>query len=128
MHCEYIVNEFGKLGTLIELVPGMQIATDIICGFPGDTDEEFTKIVSLIKDYQFPQVHISQFCPRPGPSAARMKKVPSTEVKKHIRELTTVFEILNHFPLTKEWKIGLRRYGLLLMVFIWLRSHLVPSF
>ncbi|XP_073099834.1 uncharacterized protein [Elaeis guineensis] len=66
MHCEYIVNEFGKLGTLIELVPGMQIATDIICGFPGDTDEEFTKIVSLIKDYQFPQVHISQFCPRPG--------------------------------------------------------------
>lgn len=93
MNREYTVSQFRRVvDTLIELVPGMQVATDIICGFPGETDEDFTQTVSLVKEYKFPQVHISQFYPRPGTPAARMKKVPSTVVKKRSRELTSVFE------------------------------------
>uniref|UniRef100_A0A0A9EX89 Threonylcarbamoyladenosine tRNA methylthiotransferase n=1 Tax=Arundo donax TaxID=35708 RepID=A0A0A9EX89_ARUDO len=93
MNREYTVGEFRKVvHTLCELVPGMQIATDIICGFPGETDEDFAQTVNLIKEYQLPQVHISQFYPRPGTPAARMKKVPSNDVKKRSRELTSVFE------------------------------------
>ncbi|KAL1534147.1 tRNA (N(6)-L-threonylcarbamoyladenosine(37)-C(2))-methylthiotransferase [Salvia divinorum] len=70
----------------------MQIATDIICGFPGETDDDFEETVNLIKEYKLPQVHISQFYPRPGTPAARMKKVPSIIVKRRSWELTTVFE------------------------------------
>lgn len=93
MNREYTVSDFRTVvDTLTELVPGMQIATDIICGFPGETDDDFAQTVSLVKDYKFPQVHISQFYPRPGTPAARMKKVPSTSVKKRSRELTSVFE------------------------------------
>ncbi|KAF3445440.1 hypothetical protein FNV43_RR10616 [Rhamnella rubrinervis] len=93
MNREYTVGEFRTVvDTLTELVPGMQIATDIICGFPGETDEDFAQTVDLIKEYKFSQVHISQFYPRPGTPAARMKKVPSTIVKKRSRELTSVFE------------------------------------
>ncbi|KAK6937996.1 Methylthiotransferase, N-terminal [Dillenia turbinata] len=93
MNREYTVSEFRKVvDTLTELVPGMQIATDIICGFPGETDEDFAQTVNLIKEYKFPQVHISQFYPRPGTPAARMKKVPSATVKNRSRELTSVFE------------------------------------
>ncbi|KAI3736771.1 hypothetical protein L2E82_26756 [Cichorium intybus] len=93
MNREYTVGEFRKVvDTLTELVPGMQIATDIICGFPGETDEDFAQTVELIKDYKFSQVHISQFYPRPGTPAARMKKVASNIVKKRSRELTSVFE------------------------------------
>ncbi|KAL9273903.1 Threonylcarbamoyladenosine tRNA methylthiotransferase-like protein [Drosera capensis] len=93
MNREYTVKEFRTVvDTLTELVPGMQIATDIICGFPGETDEDFAQTVELIKDYKFAQVHISQFYPRPGTPAARMKKVPSAAVKKRSRELTAVFE------------------------------------
>ncbi|CAO2042303.1 unnamed protein product [Urochloa humidicola] len=93
MNREYTVGEFRKVvDTLCELVPGMQIATDIICGFPGETDEDFAETVNLVKEYQFPQVHISQFYPRPGTPAARMKKVPSNDVKKRSRELMSVFE------------------------------------
>ncbi|KAI4321204.1 hypothetical protein MLD38_034614 [Melastoma candidum] len=62
----------------------MQIATDIICGFPGETDEDFSLIISLIEKYKFAQAHISQFYPRPGAPAARMKKIPSATVKKHV--------------------------------------------
>ncbi|KAL6007754.1 hypothetical protein ACLOJK_033256 [Asimina triloba] len=93
MNREYTVNEFRTVvDTLNQLVPEMQIATDIICGFPGETDNDFAQTVSLIKEYKFPQVHISQFYPRPGTPAARMKKVPSTDVKKRSRELTSIFE------------------------------------
>ncbi|KMZ67572.1 hypothetical protein ZOSMA_262G00060 [Zostera marina] len=52
--------------TLNELVSGMQIATDIICRFPGETVEDFRETINLIKKYKFSQVHISQFYPRPG--------------------------------------------------------------
>ncbi|KAL6184354.1 hypothetical protein ACLB2K_045756 [Fragaria x ananassa] len=93
MNREYTVSEFKTVvDTLTELVPGMQIATDIICGFPGETDENFAQTRDLIKEYKFPQLHISQFYPRPGTPAARMKKVPSTVVKNRSRELTSVFE------------------------------------
>ncbi|KZV40882.1 threonylcarbamoyladenosine tRNA methylthiotransferase-like [Dorcoceras hygrometricum] len=93
MNREYTVSEFRTVvDTLIELVPGMQIATDVICGFPGETDEDFEQTINLIKEYKFPQVHISQFYPRPGTPAARMKKVPSNVVKKRSRELTAIFE------------------------------------
>ncbi|KAL1214489.1 CDK5RAP1-like protein [Cardamine amara subsp. amara] len=93
MNREYTASEFRTVvDTLTELVPGMQIATDIICGFPGETDEDFSQTVELIKDYKFPQVHISQFYPRPGTPAAKMKKVHSKIVKQRSRELTSVFE------------------------------------
>ncbi|KAL2329404.1 hypothetical protein Fmac_022831 [Flemingia macrophylla] len=93
MNREYTVSEFRTVvDTLTKLVPEMQIATDIICGFPGETDEDFVQTVNLVKEYQFPQVHISQFYPRPGTPAARMKKVPSNLVKRRSRELTNVFE------------------------------------
>ncbi|KAK9713706.1 hypothetical protein RND81_06G045900 [Saponaria officinalis] len=93
MNREYTVEEFKTVvDTLTALVPGMQIATDIICGFPGETDDDFAETVELIKTYKFSQVHISQFYPRPGTPAARMKKVPSAVVKKRSRELTAVFE------------------------------------
>lgn len=93
MKREYTVGEFKRVvDTLLKLVPGMQIATDVICGFPGETEDEFEETIKLIQEYKFPQVHISQFYPRPGTPAARMKRVPTGEVKKRSRKLTMLFE------------------------------------
>ncbi|EFJ05939.1 hypothetical protein SELMODRAFT_8469, partial [Selaginella moellendorffii] len=77
---------------LEKLVPEIHIATDIICGFPGETSEDFDRIMELIREYTFPQVHISQFYPRPGTPAALMKRVPTLEVKKRSRCLTSLFK------------------------------------
>jgi tRNA A37 methylthiotransferase MiaB len=63
--------------TLLELVPGIQLATDIICGFPGESDKDFEETIDLVAQYRFSHTHISQFYPRPGTPAARMKKVRS---------------------------------------------------
>lgn len=63
--------------TLLEKTVGMNIATDIICGFPGETEDDFAKTMAIVEKYKFSHCHISQFYSRPGTLAARMKKVPS---------------------------------------------------
>lgn len=56
-------------------VPGITIATDIICGFPGETEEDFQETLDLVKCYRFPSLFINQFYPRPGTPAAKMEQV-----------------------------------------------------
>ncbi len=58
-------------------VPGVTIATDIICGFPGETEEDFQETLDLVKLYRFPSLFINQFYPRPGTPAAKMEQVPA---------------------------------------------------
>jgi len=73
-------------------VPGVTIATDIICGFPGETEEDFMETLNLVQQYKFPVLYISQFYPRPGTVAARMERVSTQEVKRRSREITKAFE------------------------------------
>lgn len=61
-------------------VPGITIATDIICGFPGETDEDFEQTMELVREYRFPSLFINQFYPRPGTPAAKMEQVPAQVV------------------------------------------------
>ncbi|XP_026327910.1 threonylcarbamoyladenosine tRNA methylthiotransferase [Hyposmocoma kahamanoa] len=72
-------------------VPGMTIATDIICGFPTETKEDFEQTYSLCKKYKFPSLFINQFFPRPGTPAAKMTKVPGPEVKRRTKRLSELF-------------------------------------
>lgn len=58
-------------------VPGVTIATDVICGFPGETEEDFQATMDLVKRYRFPSLFINQFYPRPGTPAAKMEQVPA---------------------------------------------------
>lgn len=78
MNREYTVAEFRQCAdTIIDLVPNIQLATDIICGFPGETAAQFDETLALVAKYRFSHTHISQFYPRPGTPAARMPKVRS---------------------------------------------------
>lgn len=65
-------------------VPGITIATDIICGFPGETDEDFQQTMELVRKYRFPSLFINQFYPRPGTPAAKMEQVPAHVVSIRI--------------------------------------------
>lgn len=65
-------------------VPGITIATDVICGFPTETWEDFEETVPLVEEYKFPSLFINQFYPRPGTPAARMKRLPTEEVPLHV--------------------------------------------
>lgn len=93
MNREYTVEDFNKVAqTLIDKVPEMTISTDFICGFPGETEEEHKGTIDLIKRFQFPVINISQFYPRPGTVAKRMKQVDSHVKKTRTRDVTATFE------------------------------------
>jgi threonylcarbamoyladenosine tRNA methylthiotransferase CDKAL1 len=60
MNREYTREEFEIVcDYLIKHVPGISLCTDIICGFPGETDQEFDETMSLIEKYKFPALNIS---------------------------------------------------------------------
>lgn len=77
-------------------VPGITIATDIICGFPTETDEDFEATVDLVHEYQFPSLFINQFYPRPGTPAAKLKRIDTVEVKRRTKALAELFH--SYFP------------------------------
>jgi len=68
--------------TAKQLVPGIAISTDIITGFPGESDSDFEQTYQLAKELQFAKAHIFRFSPRQGTAAARMKGQIKEEIKK----------------------------------------------
>ncbi|XP_021409082.1 threonylcarbamoyladenosine tRNA methylthiotransferase isoform X2 [Lonchura striata] len=90
MKREYCVADFKQVVDFLkEKVPGITIATDIICGFPGETDEDFQETMKLVELYRFPSLFINQFYPRPGTPAAKMPQVPAAVVGERQRVLVT---------------------------------------
>lgn len=100
MKREYNAAEFEHIvNYLREKVPGVSIATDIICGFPSETEEDFELTMQLCKTHKFPSLFINQFFPRPGTPAAQMKRIPADQVKTRTKRLTDLFytyEPYNH--------------------------------
>jgi len=68
--------------TAKQLVPGIAISTDIITGFPGETDEDFEQTYQLASGLRFAKAHVFRFSPRQGTAAARMKGQIKDEVKR----------------------------------------------
>jgi tRNA-2-methylthio-N6-dimethylallyladenosine synthase len=64
-----------------ELLPDAALSTDIIVGFPGETDEQFADTLRLIEDIGFDMVNTAAYSPRPGTPAALWDNQLSEEVK-----------------------------------------------
>ncbi|KAI5695002.1 hypothetical protein M8J75_009321 [Diaphorina citri] len=93
MRREYTRAEFiHVVQFLSERVPGLTIATDIICGFPTETEADFNLTMSLCEEFRFPSLFINQFFPRPGTPAAKLPLIPAQEVKKRTKRLTDLFQ------------------------------------
>jgi len=109
MRREYTQDDFRKVvDTVKERNPEVTIATDIIAGFPGETEEDFEETMDLCRHYEFPCLYINQFFPRPGTPAAAMQRVDPRVVKQRTKRLSEFFR--SYFP--HKGKIG-RRYQVL---------------
>ncbi len=81
MNRHYTREEYlQKCRMIYSAFPDGAITTDIIAGFPSETDEDFYQSLSLIKEAGFAKVHAFAFSPREGTAAYKMKDLPS-EVK-----------------------------------------------
>jgi tRNA-2-methylthio-N6-dimethylallyladenosine synthase len=70
-----------RLARARELMPSITVATDIIVGFPGETDEQFQRTLDVLEVADLDKVHVAMYSPRPGTLSARWEDDIPTEVK-----------------------------------------------
>jgi threonylcarbamoyladenosine tRNA methylthiotransferase MtaB len=74
--------------------PDFAVTTDVIAGFPGETDEEFRETMAFVKEMPFAGGHVFPYSPRPGTAAARMKEQIAKAVQKErAKQLRDLFDI-----------------------------------
>jgi threonylcarbamoyladenosine tRNA methylthiotransferase MtaB len=64
------------------VLPEVAITTDIIVGFPGETDDEFAESLEFVKEMEFAGGHVFSYSPRPGTGAAKMKGQVKPQLRK----------------------------------------------
>jgi threonylcarbamoyladenosine tRNA methylthiotransferase MtaB len=82
MRRKYTMEFFAeRLDRLKEALPGLSITSDVIVGFPGETEEEFMETFNFIKKHQFSELHVFPYSKRTGTPAARMDDQVDEEIK-----------------------------------------------
>ena len=88
MNRKYDTDLYEKTINLIrEYYPYAAITTDIIVGFPGETDEDFEKTLNVVDKIQFSKIHVFKYSNRKGTVASKMKNQVSGVVKKERSKL-----------------------------------------
>ncbi|KEF38131.1 MiaB-like tRNA modifying enzyme [Schinkia azotoformans MEV2011] len=70
-----------RLNRLKKALPGLAVTSDVIVGFPGETEEEFMETYNLIRDNKFSELHVFPYSKRTGTPAARMEDQVDEEIK-----------------------------------------------
>ncbi len=92
MRRRYTINEFNDaLNKFKTEIPRINIMTDIIVGYPTETDDDFWQTLECVRKNSFDSINISRFWPRPGTTAAELEELPGELVKKRSRVLTDIF-------------------------------------
>ena len=81
-------------------IPDMAITTDIIVGFPGETEEDFAETMDLVRQVEFDNAFSFVYSKRPGTPAATMEDETPLEEKKE--RLARLNELLAHFSHEKN--------------------------
>ncbi|MGM9967748.1 MULTISPECIES: tRNA (N(6)-L-threonylcarbamoyladenosine(37)-C(2))-methylthiotransferase MtaB [unclassified Rummeliibacillus] len=92
MRRKYTMEFFGeRLDRLREVLPDLAVTSDVIVGFPGETEEEFMETYNFIAKHKFAELHVFPFSKRTGTPAARMEDQVDEEVKnERVHRLLTL--------------------------------------
>jgi tRNA A37 methylthiotransferase MiaB len=102
MNRSYSASEIKSIFTRIrEIDPRITLHTDVIVGFPGESEEGFKNTVDLIEWMQPDVMNLSKFSPRPGTAAVEMKSLPSHIIKERSKILANLRSSIS-FELNKR--------------------------
>jgi tRNA-2-methylthio-N6-dimethylallyladenosine synthase len=94
MNRRYTVADYlRKVELAREIVPGLALSTDLIIGFPGETEEQFAASMEVYRRLRFDQAFMFAYSPREGTAAARVPDSVPPEVKQ--RRLAALIEMQN---------------------------------
>ncbi|HHY43392.1 MAG TPA: tRNA (N6-isopentenyl adenosine(37)-C2)-methylthiotransferase MiaB [Coprothermobacter sp.] len=99
MNRKYTTSEFAELVDFIrKTIPDVAIGTDLIVGFPGETDEHFLNTFEFLEKIRFDVVYMAIYSPRPGTAAARREAlfVPPHVAKARYDELLRLQEKISY--------------------------------
>ncbi len=78
-------------------LPGVSLSTDIICGFPGETPEDFEQTIDLVKKVRYESAYMYFYSPREGTEAASLPdQIQESERKKRLASLIEVQNKIGH--------------------------------
>jgi threonylcarbamoyladenosine tRNA methylthiotransferase MtaB len=86
----------NKVFEVITKIPEISIGTDVIVGFPGESEQAFLKMKNLIEDIPFAYLHIFPYSSRPGSLASRFSDHIEVSFKKRR------YDVLNHINNRKK--------------------------
>ena len=100
---KYNVDDFiNKVNRIREIRPDIAITTDVIVGFPGESEEEFLETYEFIKKVNFAELHVFPFSAREGTKAYDMPDQIKPEIKsKRVEKLIKLSEELNRNYISK---------------------------
>ncbi|KZM54228.1 MAG: tRNA (N(6)-L-threonylcarbamoyladenosine(37)-C(2))-methylthiotransferase MtaB [Bacillaceae bacterium] len=70
-----------RLKRLREALPGLAVTSDVIVGFPGETEEEFMETYNFVKEHRYSELHVFPYSKRTGTPAARMENQVDEDIK-----------------------------------------------
>ena len=76
-----------KINSIRSIIPDIAITTDIIVGFPSETEEMFNSTYDFAKKIRFSKIHVFPYSKRSGTVASKMKEVSSIEKNKRVHKL-----------------------------------------
>jgi tRNA-2-methylthio-N6-dimethylallyladenosine synthase len=91
----YTVEHFRQLITEIRSrIPGVALSTDVIVGFPSESEPQFQKTVNLLSELRFDTVHVAVYSPRSGTAAAKELEdnIPPAEKKERLNRIEQLQE------------------------------------
>ncbi|PUU89912.1 MAG: MiaB family RNA modification protein [Halanaerobium sp.] len=95
MQRPYTVAEFKEtVAELRKRIPDLALTTDVIVGFPGETEETFAQTVEVVKEINFAKVHVFPYSAREGTPAAEMDQLNGNIVTEYSRKLRLINEAL----------------------------------
>lgn len=109
----HIVDYFRRIDDLRRRIPGVAISTDIIVGFPGETEQDFQATLDLLEQARFSQIYAFKYSPRPGTTAATTfaDDVPDSQKK---RRLARIFALQEEISLEENQQLVGRSLPVLL--------------
>lgn len=108
----YTTDDYLALVTrLREAIPELSLTTDIICGFPGEADEEFAETLALARVCAFSKIHVFPYSKRAGtPAAERTDQIPADVKSDRVQQLLSLSDELRAADFAKRF--GTREFVL----------------
>ena len=101
----YTAEDYRRLVARIrQIIPDVAIHTDIIVGFPGETDEQFQRTYDILEELRLEKAHLARYSPRPGTVSARRMEddVPDKEKRRRHQLLEAQHERISA-ELNRRW-------------------------